>query len=134
MKKDIEFPTVEGVKVAVVKTINEDSYPEWNVYIINRKADVLKNVLVSSTGYGEVNGEHIKTSVLRHILGDIAPKKYSLIEPIDPTVFKISNEFWVSFYINEKIYDKKFIFLPETIIDSNLIKIPELDAVGVLHK
>ena len=134
MKKDIEFPLVEGVKVAVVKTINEESYPEWNVYIINRRPEVLKNVLVSSKGYGELNGEQIKTSVLRHVLGTIEPQGFAKIEAIDPNVFKISNEFWVSFYINDKIYDKKYIFLPESIIEANLIHIPELNALGVLHK
>ncbi|MEY3416026.1 MAG: hypothetical protein RL060_137 [Bacteroidota bacterium] len=133
MKKDIEFPLVEGVKVAIVKTINALSYPEWNAYIINRRAETLKNVLVSSKGYGEVNGEIIKTSVLRHVLGDLLPTQYALIEAIDPAVFKISNEFWVSFYIDQKIYDKKYIFLPETIIETNLIFIPELAAEGVLH-
>ena len=134
MKKDIEFPLVEGVKVAVVKTINEASYLEWNVYIINRRPEVLKNVLVSSKGYGELNGEQIKTSVLRHVLGTIEPQAFAKIEAIDPNVFKISNEFWVSFYINDKIYDKKYIFLPESIIEANLIQIPELNALGVLHK
>jgi hypothetical protein len=134
MKKDIEFPLVEGVKVAIVKTKNDQNADEWKVYIINRKTEIIKNVLVSSKGYGEINGEHIKTSVLRHVLGDISPKGYALIEHIDPSVFKISNEFWVSFYIDQKIYDKKFIFLPETIIESNLIQIPEIGAEGVLHK
>lgn len=134
MKKDIEFPLVEGVKVAVVRTINESSEAEWNVFIINRRAETLQNVLISSKGYGEVNGEAIKTSVLRHMIGTLAPNAYALIEPIDPSVFKISNEFWVSFYIGQKIFDKKYIFLPETIIESNLIPIPEIGAEGVLHK
>ena len=32
------------------------------------------------------------------------------------------------------IYDKKYIFLPETIIENNLIPIPEIGSEGVLHK
>ena len=68
MKKDIEFPTVEGVKVAVVKTINEESYPEWNVYIINRKAEVLKNVLVSSTPNCNSCCELVLTGLINDLL------------------------------------------------------------------
>lgn len=46
--------------------------------------------------------------------------------------FGLTNEFWVSFYINDKIYDKQYIFLPETINLKNLTKIPILNAEGVM--
>jgi hypothetical protein len=45
----------------------------------------------------------------------------------------LNNEYWVSFYIGDKIFDKKFIFVPDTITEKNLTFIPELEQYGVLH-
>jgi len=34
-----------------------------------------------------------------------------LIEPIDPNVLHLNNEYWVSYYIGSQIYDKRFVFV-----------------------
>ena len=39
----------------------------------------------------------------------------------------------VSYYVGSKIFDKKFIFLPESIKDENLTYIKELNTKGILH-
>ena len=57
----------------------------------------------------------------------------ALVEPIDPAVFHLNNEYWVSYYIGTQIYDKRFIFVPDTICEENLSFIPELELKGVLH-
>ena len=57
----------------------------------------------------------------------------SLIEPIDSAVFHLNNEYWVSYYIGQELFDKRFVFLPETIKVENLTFIRELDREGVLH-
>jgi hypothetical protein len=49
---------------------------------------------------------------------------YKLIEPIDEQTFGLNNEYWLSYYIGREIFDKKFIFLPESIVDDNFIKLP----------
>ena len=54
------------------------------------------------------------------------------VEAIDPAVFGLTNEYWLSYYIDGTIYDKKFIFLPESIVDDNLIRIPVLNKPGVM--
>lgn len=128
MKKDIDFPKVEGVRVAVVH--NDKG---WYVYLINKNDYVIENVLVTSRGYGMVEGERRETSILRHALGDIEAQKSVLVEPIDPQVFILNNEYWVSYYIDEKIYDKKFIFVQGSIVEENFTSIPELQLKGVLH-
>jgi hypothetical protein len=56
------------------------------------------------------------------------------IEPISPEVFHINNEYWVSYYIGNQIFDKKFIFVPESIREENLIPIAQLGLEGVLHE
>ena len=33
--------------------------------------------------------------------------------------FSLYNEYWVSFWVNDTMYDKKFIFPPEMIYESN---------------
>jgi len=58
---------------------------------------------------------------------------HALIEPIDPSVFHLTNEYWVSYFIDGRIFDKKFIFVPDTITEKNLTFITEIDTKGVLH-
>ncbi|HCA82242.1 MAG TPA: hypothetical protein DEP18_00525 [Flavobacteriales bacterium] len=132
MKKDIEIPRMQDVGVAVVSEVNEEGLNEWNVYLINLKKEQLKGVLVSSRGYGEINNDIRKTSELRHFLDEVNPKSFMKIEPIIEDVFMLNNEYWVSFFLEEKMYDKKFIFLPETIREENLIRIPLIDKMGVM--
>lgn len=134
MKKDIEFPAVTDVAVAIVNEKNELNQDEWNVYLLNFKNEPLESVLVSSRGYGEVNNEKRKTSELRHFLNVVNQKSFAKIEPIMEDVFGLNNEYWVSFYQREKMYDKKFIFLPESISEKYLIYIPIINKRGVLIK
>lgn len=134
MKKDIEFPAVTDVAVAIVNEKNELNQDEWNVYLLNFKNEPLESVLVSSRGYGEVNNEKRKTSELRHFLNVVNQKSFAKIEPIMEDVFGLNNEYWVSFYQREKMYEKKFIFLPESISEKYLIYIPIINKRGVIIK
>ncbi len=123
---------MENVSIAVVMESASPESKDWNVYLINLKDEVIETVLVSSKGYGEKNGEAVKTSVLRHSIGDVAPNDYAMIEMIDEQVFGLTNEYWLSYYINGQIFDKKFVFVPESIVESNLIRIPVLNKPGVM--
>lgn len=132
MKKDLPTNIVQDISIAVVLESDSPTGKVWNVYLINEKEVTLKNVMVSSKGYGIKDEQEVKTSVLRHFIGDIDSRDYAKIEAIDEQVFGLTNEYWLSYYIDETIYDKKYIFLPESIIDDNLIKIPVLNKPGVL--
>jgi hypothetical protein len=134
MKKDISPPEVKDIAVAVVKEENELAEMEWNVYLINLRGHDIEGVLVSSMGYGTYNNEEVKTSTLRHFLDTVKTKSFTKIEPIMETVFGLNNEFWVSFYVNKVMYDKKYIFLPETIREENFVLIPYLNKKGVMIK
>lgn len=132
MKKDIDFHPVTGVKLAIAKEETAMG-TEWAVYIINLNMIELKNVMITSKGYGEINGEIKKTSTLRHMLDELGEQAVAKIEAIDPSVFTLNNEFWVSYYIMDQIFDKKFIFTSGS-FDSGFIKmIPEIGLEGVLH-
>ncbi|WP_100630182.1 hypothetical protein [Algoriphagus formosus] len=132
MKKDIDFSPVTGVKLAIAKTETE-SGEDWAVYIINLNLIELKNVMITSKGYGELEGEQRKTSTLRHLIEELGAQTVAKIEPIDPAVFELTNEFWVSYYILDQIFDKKFIFTPGSFHPSLQRMIPELGLEGVLH-
>lgn len=139
MKKDIEFPAVKGVSVAIVRKPSEEDNQvyEWFVYLLNNNDFALTNVLVASKGYGtNAEGEQQRTSTLRHFIEEIAANDFALIEPIDPSVFHLCNEYWVTYYVGnfgKQIYDKKFLFLPDSIIEANLQSIPQLALEGILH-
>ena len=130
MLKDINREEIEDIAIAVVPSVEDSSV--WEVYMINLKEEGLENVIVASKGYGVYKGEEVKTSVLRHYLGSFQPLDIRLIEPIQKEMFGLNNEYWVSFYIGQNIFDKKFIFLPESITEDNFIRIPFIDRPGVM--
>lgn len=119
--------------MAVARETNELGLEEWNVYLINSNAFTIDNVLVASKGYGEHEGQEVKTSVLRHMFEQVPGKSSQQVEPIDPALFHLTNEFWVSYYIGNKIHDKRFLFVPGSIVEDNLIQISILEKQGVLH-
>ncbi|KUG06204.1 hypothetical protein [Solirubrum puertoriconensis] len=137
MKEDIKFDPVEGVSVAVVPddaASVEVGKPGWLVYLLNHNRFPLQNVIVSSNGYGvDTEGHNVRTSTLRHHFSEIEEYSAVPIEPIDPALFHLNNQYWVSYYIGNQIFDKKFIFVPDSIVAENLIPISLLGREGVLH-
>jgi hypothetical protein len=132
MKKDIERPSVEGVSMAVVHEPDPEGEMAWYVYVINARDVPLQNVLVSSRGYGEIDGEQRKTSEMRHLLETLGPKSWARIERIMEDVFALSNQYWLSFYVDGKIHDKKYIFLAGSIDEENFTTLPLMNKRGVL--
>lgn len=133
MISDIKIGEVKNVTLAVARKKNEGGNDEWKVYLINNNDFPIENTLVASKGYGEKDGETQKTSILRHFLDTILPNSATLIEPIDPALFHLNNEYWVSYYIGKQIFDKRFVFVPDAIREENLSYIKELEMEGVLH-
>ena len=80
MRKDIHAPKVEGIAMAVVREADEDGEEGWFVYLINQNDTAIENVLVSSRGYGELEGESRKTSELRHFIQELGPRSWAKIE------------------------------------------------------
>ncbi len=134
MKKDIEFPKVEGVKIAVTLQIDAYENEIWEVQIINRNGFPIENVMITSRGFGEINGEEIKTSVLRHFIENVPARAIKKVENIQPEVFVLNNEYWLSYYVGSQLFDKKFLFLPDSILKENLIDIVPFGLIGVLHE
>lgn len=135
MKKDIDPPIATDVAVAIVKEENNLKETIWNVYLLNLKNEPIEQVLVTSKGYfKDFKENETRTSVLRHALGNVAANTFKKIEPILQEVFSLHNEYWVSFFIGNTMYDKKYIFLAETVREENLITIPLLQKQGIMIK
>ena len=81
-----------------------------------------------------LNQKKVNTSTLRHFFDVIKGQSYQLIEPISEDVFGLSNEYFVTFYIDNIIYDKKFVFVPDAIKDEHFTKVRIIQKEGVLIK
>lgn len=132
MKADLPENIVRDVLIAIVLEGESVETKNWTVYVINDKNIPIQNVLISSKGYGDKDGRQVTTTTLRHFIGNIAAKSFDRVEAIDEQVFGLTNEYWLSFYIDNIIYDKKYIFLPESIVDENLTKVPLVNKPGVI--
>jgi hypothetical protein len=133
MKLQELLNTGEGVSIAIVPDGIENDR-EWNVYVVNTKNEEIKNVMITSNGYGEINNKKMQTSTLRWYFEKMPASSFAMVEPIMEEVFGLSNEYWVSYFANNVLYDKKFIFLPESIQEGNLVTIPVIQKKGILIK
>lgn len=129
MKKDIEIPEVSGVEIAIVYEYN-DIYKtdDWNVYIINNKDVALELVVIVSKGY---NDQKI-SSTLRKKLDVLPANSFAKVELIQPELFALNNDFQVSFFENNRLYDKTFTFKKGTVKEGALRMIPALQKRGVI--
>ena len=131
MKKDIEIPEVEGVYVAVVQEYNpEFEFNDWKAYIINDNDFDLEMVLIVSEGYDQDK----RTSKMRHAIAELAKKSSAPIELMDQKVLSLNNEFYVTYFANGKMFEKKFLFRKNTINVNALRDIPLMNLKGVLVK
>ena len=136
MKSDISFPSVVGVSIVIGLDPVSTGGHEWKVFVMNSNDFGIRNVLVTSKGYGEIDGRQKTTGILRHHVQNLPPHSAMPIELIDPALFDLCNEFWVSYYLDDessRIFDKKFLFLPGSIIEENMSFIPTLQIRGVMH-
>ena len=129
MKKDIHIPVVSNIAIAIVKESEE-----WYAYLINQNSFSLENVLVSSNGYGTIHEKPKNTTFFRHYLGTVMGKSYQKIEMMSKDVFGLTNEFLLTYYLDNVIHDKKYIFLPESILIENKTKLPLMNKLGIMIK
>ncbi|MCF6168369.1 hypothetical protein [Lutibacter sp.] len=133
MKKDIQIPKVTGIFMAIVKEYNSEfQCDDWNAYIINNKNVAIELVLIVSKGYDKA--KRIETAILRHKIEKLPAKSYAKVELLLNDVIKLSNVFDVTFFEENMMYDKKFLFKKGSIKESDLHTIPLLNRRGILIK
>jgi len=134
MKEDIQFKKVEEIAIAIVPEEGEQGEESWKAYLINLKNKPIHGVIVNSRGYGTLDGKKVKTSVLRHFFEKVDANTHVPIEFMPKKLFGLHNEFWVSFWCGNFMYDKKYVFVSESFIEDNLTDVPILDTRGVMIK
>ncbi|MCA0152571.1 hypothetical protein [Winogradskyella vincentii] len=131
MRKDIEIPEVKNVFVAVVQEEHlEYKTKDWNVYIINDSDDDLDTVLIVSKGYSDKK----ITPPMRHTLKMLPARSYAKIEYLQEAVLGLNNEFKVTFFKGNQMFDKTYLFRKNTINQNALQTIPLMHLKGVLVK
>ncbi|SHI42179.1 hypothetical protein [Pseudozobellia thermophila] len=129
MKKDIEIPIAKDVHVAIIREWNDEFLSkDWNAYILNNRRDPIEMTIVVSKGFDSDR----KTSTMRHGLGDIAAKSFVKIELLTEEVLALDNEFFVTFFADGKLYEKRFLFPKYSISEQALAPIPLIDKEGIL--
>jgi len=134
MREELKGPTVENVSIALVEIPLENNEKEYIVYLLNLRDDIMEGIIVASSGFG-VNpktGEEVKTSTLRRGIELMLPNEAARIEPIMPNLFDLTNEYWVSFWVNDVMYDKRFQFIPGSIKQEDFKLIELLGHKGIL--
>jgi hypothetical protein len=69
---------------------------------------------------------------LRHAYVEVPPVSVVKIEMLEKSVLVLNNEFMVTFFIGDKLYDKKFIFKADTINETNVEEVPILFVDGII--
>jgi energy-converting hydrogenase Eha subunit E len=135
MKKDIIIPTVENVFLAAVQEWSDDFMEKvWYIYLVNDSDFQLDGVMVVSKAFGTIDGEMKKTSLLRHAFVEIPAVSVVKIEMVENSVLALNNEFMVTFFIGNTLYDKKYIFKANSINENNVEEVPILFVDGVIER
>ena len=131
MKKDIIIPEISGVEMAIVFEYNSVyNTNDWNVYLINNNDTHLEMVVIVSKGFGNKK----ISSVMRKKIDVLDAHSFAKVEWIQPDLFKLTNQFQVSFFVKDCLYDKTFTFKENTIKEGRLGIIPELKKRGFIAK
>ncbi|MEL4306820.1 hypothetical protein [Joostella sp. CR20] len=129
MKKDIEIPIAENVFVAAVNEWDEKHLSKtWYIYLINNRETAIEGSILVSKGYGG----GLKTTTMRHGLGDLPAKTFRKVELLQEDVFKLKNEYFLTFFADNKLYEKKFIFDEYQVSENNETNVPVMNVAGVV--
>ena len=135
MKSDISIPKVENVFLAAVHEWSDDFMEKvWYVYLINDSDYDLEGVMVVSKAFGTIDEKMKETSLLRHAFVKVTSVSGVKLEMLEKSVLELNNEFMVTYFIGNTLYDKKFIFRKNTINVLATEEIPILFADGVIIK
>lgn len=135
MKKDIEVPKSENVFLAAIAEWNDDFQEEsWYVHLVNNTDNGLEMVLVVSRAYGIINNEQRKTGTFRHAFKEVPAKSTIKIELLENNVLQLDNEFAVTYFLDNKMFEKTFVFKTNTVNKMALSDIPTTNLRGVLLK
>ena len=129
MKKDIEIPIAKDVYVAAILEWDAEFLSKnWNVYVLNDQTAPIEMVFAVSKGFLDDQ----KTSTMRHSIGTISGKAFKKIEPLLEDILSFTNEFFLTYYLDNILYEKRFVFAKNTIKESAATQILLIEKEGVM--
>ncbi|WP_366185557.1 hypothetical protein [Flavobacterium ovatum] len=133
MKADITLLEVENVFMAAVQEWSDDFVANmWYIYIVNDSDFDIDSVMVVSKAFGTIDGEMKKTSLLRHAFAKVPAVSVVKVEMVQDSVLTLNNEFMLTYFMDNKLYDKKFIFKANSINENTVEEVPILFVDGVI--
>jgi len=131
MKKDINIPEVENLSLAISQEYNvafkaNDHY----AYLINNKEVDLELVLIVTQG---IDGER-STSTMRHKIERLPANSFAKVELMQEEILALNNHFKVTFFENNRMFEKEFILKKNSLKDGALRHIDILNKKGIVLK
>jgi hypothetical protein len=125
MKKDIDIPAVENIIMAVTEEYNETfKSTDHYVYLINKKENQLEMVLIVSSGEDASRN----TAKMRHKIAHLPPQSFAKVEFLPEEILALNNHFKVSFFENNRLFEKEFI------LEKNAFREGALRHINILNK
>ncbi len=134
MLKDIQHKKMVGFGVAMVPHEMDDKVIPvfWDCYLINMKNETIRDLLITSKGYGFIRGEERRSSTLRYFYPRLEGQMAVRLETLGEELFRLTNEFWVSFSCGGYMFDKRFLFVEGSLDTAHLTPVPVVGKRGVL--
>jgi hypothetical protein len=131
VKKDIDIPESKDVHMALVpEETSERSAAGWYAYVLNQGLRPLEMVLVVSEGH---DGSR-KTSKMRHSISLLPALSFAKVELVQEEVLSLNNVFFVTYFADNKLYEKRFVFEKQNMATLELGPIPLLKKDGIFAK
>ncbi len=131
MKKDIIISEVENLSLAISQEYNEafksnDHY----AYLINNKKVEIEMVLIVTQG---TDGQR-STSTMRHKIERLPANSFAKIELMQEEILSLNNHFKITFFENNRMFEKEFMLKKNSLKDGALRHIKILNKKGIILK
>jgi len=131
MKKDIKISEIDGVYIVIVPEYNQAfKSDDWNVYLVNERKEDVEMALIISKGYDEKR----ETAQMRHKIELLPAMSGVKFELMVEEVLALNNQFKVTFFVNNKLYDKTFLAKKNTLKKSASRMVKALGKRGIIIK
>lgn len=71
---------------------------------------------------------------MRHGIRSVGAKSFEKIEMVQEEVLALNNEFFVTFFAEGKLYERRFVFLKNSVKQNAIKTIPVIEREGILAK
>lgn len=129
MKNDISIPEVSGLSLFIALEFNDRYKTEdWVVYLLNDKEVDLEMVVIVSKGFDESRS----TSITRKKISLLPKKSLAKIELIQPELFELNNQYQITFFEDNQLFEKTFIIPQNSILKDKLVNFESFGKHGIL--